>query len=65
MFNPPRSWFPPRLQAAFGPVPGGLTPFDFTCAGCGSPYRLLFFQQERGMGGPWDTYASHVLGLEG
>lgn len=36
MFNPPESPFPPALQAAFGPVPQGLTPYDFACARCGA-----------------------------
>jgi hypothetical protein len=64
VFNPPESPFPPELEAAFGEVPDNRASFDFFCRGCGRPVRLLFWSQERGMGGPWYPFVTAVLEVD-
>ena len=63
IFNPPRSPFPDDLQATFGAVPESRAALDFYCRGCSRPVRLLFWGQERGMGGWWYGYVTTVLEL--
>jgi hypothetical protein len=64
IFNPRTSPFSPELQGAFGEVPAFRAGHDFYCRGCGQPVRLLYWSQERGMGGPWDPFVIVVLELE-
>ena len=65
IFNPPSSPFPLGLQALFGAVPESSAAFDFYCRSCGAPVRLLFWGQERGMGGWWSGYVTSILELDG
>ena len=66
-FNPEPSIFSTELQTVFDQVQ--LTHHDavhdFFCRGCGHPVRLLYWTQERGMGGPWDSFVKAVLEIEG
>jgi len=64
IFNPPASPFPLDLQARFGEVPDSTAVLDFYCSGCKNPVRLLFWGQERGMGGWWYGYVISILELE-
>lgn len=63
IFNPLSSPFPEELQARFGAVPERSAALDFYCKGCTAPVRLLFWGQERGMGGWWYSYVTSVLEL--
>jgi DNA-directed RNA polymerase subunit RPC12/RpoP len=63
-FNPVPSAFPEELQRQFGEVGTHDAVLDFHCRGCGRPVRLLYWTQERGMGGSWDAYVKCVLELE-
>ena len=64
-FNPRPSSFPEELQRVFDRVETGSheATFDLRCGGCGRPVRLVYWMQERGMGGPWDAYVMWVLEL--
>ena len=64
IFNPPESPFPAKLQSEFGAVPESRAALDFYCKNCTAPVRLLFWGQERGMGGWWYGYVTSVLELE-
>ena len=66
-FNPAPSIFPPQLQSVFDQVELSHhdAAHDFYCGGCGRPVRLLYWTQERGMGGPWDSFVKVVLELDG
>jgi hypothetical protein len=65
MFNPSPSSLPAELQGRFDVYPTSDAHYDFSCRSCGEPYRLLFVEQERGMGGPWDVVVHAVLRLVG
>lgn len=65
IFNPPPSPFPLDLQAQFGVVAQSRAAFDFYCKGCSAPVRLLYWGQERGMGGWWYGYVTSILELDG
>ena len=64
-FKPAPSSFPEELQHVFDRIKTGSheATFDFWCGGCGRPVRLVYWMQERGMGGPWDAYVTRVLEL--
>lgn len=64
IFRPRDSPFPPELQSAFGEVPDFRAVHDFYCRGCAEPVRLVYWSQERGMGGPWDPFVIAVWELE-
>jgi len=61
MFDPMPSPLPGRVRDVLNRDPHTRYAFDFTCCGCGAPYRLSFYEQERGMGGPWDARITHAL----
>lgn len=65
-YGPPPSPFPEDLQERFGEPDLGhhASPFDFRCGGCGAPVRLLFWNGERYMGGPWHPEVFWVMELE-
>ena len=63
IFNPPESPFLPELRARFGEIPKGKAALDLYCKGCRAPVRLLFWGQERGMGGWWYGFVTEVLEL--
>jgi DNA-directed RNA polymerase subunit RPC12/RpoP len=63
IFNPPPSPFPPEVKARFGGKPASTEALDFYCGGCRRPVRLLFWSQERGMGGWWYGVVNTILEL--
>ncbi len=65
MFNPSPSSLSAELQRRFDVYQTSDARYDFSCRGCGEPYRVLFVEQERGMGGPWDVVVHAVLRLAG
>ncbi|MBL6960791.1 MAG: hypothetical protein ISR59_06750 [Anaerolineales bacterium] len=64
-FNPIPSKFPEELQRLFDQVETSdhEKSFDFYCQSCKEPVRLLFWTQERGMGGWWYPYVISILEL--
>jgi len=60
VFNPQQSVFPDEIQAKFSPVKGQRETYDFYCRGCSRPIRLIFWAQERGMGGYWYPFIIEV-----
>ena len=64
IFNPEASPFPESLLKQFGETPEFKAAFDFYCRGCTRPVRLLFWAQERGMGGYWYPFITSVLELD-
>lgn len=61
IFKPPESPFPVDLQKVFGDIPEDSRALDFYCKGCQAPVRLLYWGQERGMGGWWYGYVTEIL----
>lgn len=53
VWNPKPSVFPAELQAEFPSRESHTKSFDFFCKGCALPVRIVFWEQERGMGGCW------------
>lgn len=65
-YGPPPSPFSEELRARFGQPDLGrhAFPFDFFCGACGAPVRLLFWNEERHMGGPWYPEVFWVMELD-
>ena len=65
-FSPKPSVFPAQVKRLFDRVKMGDhdAAFDYYCRGCSQPVRRLFWEQERGMGGPWDSYVKMLLELD-
>lgn len=67
-YGPPPSPFSPSLRRRFdavGVMEERAFPYDFRCRGCDAPVRLLFWNEERNMGGPWFPEVFWVLELTG
>lgn len=62
-YGPPPSPFPEALKRRFDAVEveERAYPFDFYCQSCGAPVRLMFWNGERFMGGPWYPEVFWVL----
>ena len=60
VWHPRPSVFPRDLEAEFSNLKSHKKSFDFYCKGCSLPVRLIFWEQERGMGGWWYPYIEEV-----
>ena len=52
-WNPQPSIFPTDLLQKFPDLESHSVSFDLYCKGCQLPVRLVFWEQESGMGGSW------------